>query len=263
MGTVDRAVTLDQRAERERAYHNALYEDAGDARASCGRFYAIARRSQGFYWETVLFLARDGRVLEYGCGDGRWACVYELAKRGALATGIDISDVAIELANKRCADLQLQNRATFEQMNGEALTFADNTFDLIHGNGILHHLNIAKAFGEISRTLKPIGTAVFIEPLGHNCFLNLYRRATPKLRTTDEHPLKSADMESAKNYFEQVELHYFHLSSLVSIPFLKSRVFEPMLNALERFDEALFRLIPGVQRFAWQVVMLLSKPRGK
>ena len=42
------------------------------------------------------------------------------------------------------------------------MSFADNSFDLICGTGILHHLDIHAAFHEISRTLRPDGIAVFV-----------------------------------------------------------------------------------------------------
>jgi ubiquinone/menaquinone biosynthesis C-methylase UbiE len=64
-------------------------------------------------------------------------------------------------------------------MNAEATTFPDNSFDLICGSSILHHLNLDKACAEIRRILRPDGGAVFIEPLGHNPLINMFRKLTP------------------------------------------------------------------------------------
>lgn len=252
----------DERAERERQFHNELYERESQAReAAVARFYCVAKKSHEFYWRAIESRAPGARVLEYGCGDGRVAGAYQLAKRGASVIGIDISDVAVRLANQRAAEQQLQGRAVFEQMNGEALRFADDSFDLIHGAGILHHIDVAKALREISRTLKPSGHAIFIEPLGYNWFINLYRRATPTLRTADEHPLTKADVKTAQRYFERVDLRFFQLSSLASVIFARTARPTRMLKVLERVDEFLFRLIPPVRWLAWQVVMVLSNPK--
>ena len=57
---------------------------------------------------------------------------------------------------------------------------------------------------EIARTLKPGGTALFIEPLGHNPAHQLYRRMTPSMRTADEHPLLQSDLASARRHFGEV-----------------------------------------------------------
>src|SRR3546814_11483257 len=81
------------------------------------------------------------------------------------ATGIDISDVAIEKGRERARQKGFTN-VRLEAMNAEAMTFPDDSFDLVFGSGIIHHLDIDRAFGEIARVLRPGGRAVFIEPLG-------------------------------------------------------------------------------------------------
>ena len=41
---------------------------------------------------------------------------------------------------------------------------------------------------EINKVLKDDGEMVFLEPLGTNPLINLYRKLTPKSRSVDEHP---------------------------------------------------------------------------
>src|SRR3546814_1101008 len=96
-------------------------------------------------------------------------------------------------------------------MNAEAMTFPDDSFDLVFGSGIIHHLDIDRAFGEIARVLRPGGRAVFIEPLGLNPAIELYRRFTPSARTPDEHPLLRRDFRS--------EEHTSELQSLMRISY--------------------------------------------
>ena len=57
-------------------------------------------------------------------------------------------------------------------MDCENLGFKDNSFDLIFGRAILHHLNLEKSSKEISRVLCKNGKAVFIEHLGMNPLIN-------------------------------------------------------------------------------------------
>jgi SAM-dependent methyltransferase len=86
--------------------------------------------------------------------------------RDASITAIDISDVAVQ----ESAEVARSNGlvGTYLRMNAEATTFPDNSFDLICGSSILHHLTLDKACAEIRHILRADGCAVFIEPLGHN-----------------------------------------------------------------------------------------------
>jgi SAM-dependent methyltransferase len=72
----------------------------------------------------------------------------------------------------------------FLVMDAESLGFDEGSFDVVVGSGILHHLALRQ-----SRVLRPDGCAVFVDPLGHNIFIRLYRKLTPSMRTADEHPL--------------------------------------------------------------------------
>ena len=121
------------------------------------------------------------------------------AAAGAHATGIDISPVAIEMGVREAASRGLRDRTHFAVMNAEALDFPDASFDRVCGSGILHHLDLKKAYGEIARVLRPNGYGIFLEPLGHNPLINWYRRRTPQMRTEDEHPLLKSDLALARD----------------------------------------------------------------
>jgi ubiquinone/menaquinone biosynthesis C-methylase UbiE len=77
--------------------------------------------------------------------------------------------------------------AQFDVMNAEELEFEDAAFDVIFGSGIIHHLDVPRAYSELARVLAPGGSAVFVEPLGHNPLIRVFRNRTPELRTPDEH----------------------------------------------------------------------------
>jgi SAM-dependent methyltransferase len=247
---------MDPRLERERRFHDRTF--AEDTRIVVDRFYRVTSSSHRFYHDALLTDCARRHVLEYGCGpDG---VAFSLAESGAMVDGIDISEVAIQKAIAKGSDKGLSVSLNFQVMNAEDLRFADNTFDVVCGSGILHHLDLAKTFPETVRVLKPSGRAVFIEPLGHNILINLYRRRTPHLRTEDEHPLLKRDLESMNAYFEVVKITPFHLCSLGAAPFWGRRGFDTILGFCEGVDRLLFRS-KFVSLQAWQVVIEMSIPR--
>ncbi len=247
---------MEPRYQRERDFHNQTFSAGG--REEAGKFYAIVHRSWACYEELLRAHGAHRRVLEYGCGPGSNA--FSLAYHGAIVTGIDISEVAIEQARQRAEREQL-NSVSFQVMNAEALEFPDHSFDVVCGRAIMHHLDLTRAFAELARVLKPDGVAIFIEPLGHNPLINLYRRLTPQMRTPDEHPLLMSDLEMARHYFGKIEMRFFHLQSLLAVPFRNRPGFESLLKLLDAADQALFKLMPFARRYAWTVVLTLSQPK--
>lgn len=65
----------------------------------------------------VLGLSPGMRILDVGCGPGRHS--YELAERGFLVHGIDISQTFVDVARANAP-----SGATFERMDARALTFS-------------------------------------------------------------------------------------------------------------------------------------------
>lgn len=249
--------TVQSRIEREREFHNKEFADS--ERAKINSVYFITRNSTKWYENFLAQHAQGNHILEYGCGPNSYA--FWLAQRGAQVMGIDISDTAIEQMRERSQQRPFPERVSFQRMNAEELEFPAQTFDVICGRAILHHLDLAKSFAEIARTLKPNGHAIFVEPLGHNPVINAYRNRTPELRTEDEHPLMTRDLKMAEEYFGKVEAHYFHLGSLAATPFVGKKMFDLVLNTLEATDQVIFKVLPFLRKHAWAVVLVFSQPR--
>jgi len=185
---------------------------------------------------------------------------FELARQGSIVTGIDISSVAIALARSKAQAEAIPN-LDFLEMNAEELTIENDHFDLVCGSAILHHLDLAKAYSQLAKILRPGGSAIFIEPLGHNPIINLYRKRTPHLRTPDEHPLLMKDIDLAKSYFGHVRLRFFQLQTFLAVPFRNFPFGRPLRRTLDAMDQALFRIFPPARKYAWQVVIELAEPR--
>jgi SAM-dependent methyltransferase len=247
-----------EKIQREREFHNHRFVEGRDGREKAvNKFYSVSS-SFVYYRQRLREVSRGGRVLEYGCGPGSMA--FDLARQGAIVTGIDISNIAIQLAKTKAQDEAIPN-LDFLEMNAEELTFEDDHFDLICGSAILHHLDLEKAYSVLTKTLRPGGNAVFIEPLGHNPVINLYRKLTPHLRTPDEHPLLMRDLRLAERYFGRVRLRFFQLQTFLAIPFRNFPFIRPLRRTLDAMDQALFRVFPPARRYAWQVVIELAEPR--
>ncbi len=101
---------------------------------------------------------RGKQVLDVGCGAG--VDLARFAKGGAICTGVDLADAAIELA---MANFQQQGLAAdLRVANGEALPFPDNTFDLVFAHGVVQYTaDPQRLVDEVRRVLKPGGEAVF------------------------------------------------------------------------------------------------------
>ena len=150
----------------------------------------------------------------------------------------------------------------FRVMDGEAMDFQDNTFDLIVESGALHHLDFQRAVSELRRVVKPSGEILCIEALRHNPFIHLYRMRTMHLRTQwdAEHILGVEHFEMARNYFGEVSAKFFHLFVLAAVPFRKTRIFTPLRQFLTRVDETILRK-PIIGKYAWIMIFTLSKPK--
>jgi SAM-dependent methyltransferase len=248
----------DSRAARERAFHDELI--GTQARERVDRYYGGAlagpREYRAALASVVGSAGARARVLEYGCGAG--SAAFELAEQGHEVLGIDISPAAIGRATDTARTRGLSD-ATFRVMDAHALDVPDGSFDVVCGSGILHHLDVDRALAEVARVLRPQGRAVFFEPLGHNPLVNLYRRATPDLRTVDESPLRWSTIESATRRFARVDVRACNLVALVLTP-VNDRTFARRLApALHATDRALFRALPCLRRYAWTAVITLSR----
>jgi ubiquinone/menaquinone biosynthesis C-methylase UbiE len=95
-------------------------------------------------------------VLDVGCGQG--IDLVEYARAGARVTGIDLTPRHLELARGHTAALDLE--VTIVQGDAERLPFADESFDRVSSNGVLHHTpDMPAALREIRRVLRPGGEA--------------------------------------------------------------------------------------------------------
>ena len=121
--------------------------------------------SAGVECERILFflhrLGASGpgaRVLDLGCGPGRWTI--ELAERGYDIYGIDINSDVIRIARDQAGKRMVS--AHFGVALAEFLPFSNDSFDICIVNNILEHVaDWKKTLDEVARVTKPGAIAFF------------------------------------------------------------------------------------------------------
>jgi ubiquinone/menaquinone biosynthesis C-methylase UbiE len=107
------------------------------------------------------------RALEIGVGTGYFSL--NLMQDGVIgsATCTDISPGMLETLERNAAALGLEVETA--ACDASELPFEDESFDLVLGHAVLHHLpDLDRAFAEFSRVLAPGGTLFFAgEPSRH------------------------------------------------------------------------------------------------
>ena len=127
-------------------------------------------------WRSVAFDTlvdfnglRTQDVLEIGVGSGSHAQL--LATHARSFTGIDLTDYAVESTGKRLAVFDLQGDVF--QMDAEAMSFPDESFDFVWSWGVIHHSSNTRAILEqVHRVLRPGGLATFM--VYHRGWWNYY-----------------------------------------------------------------------------------------
>lgn len=112
------------------------------------------------YWRSakvLAYLARagvkvEGRVLDAGCGGGGMPLSF--AEEASYVVGIDLVD-RFRDAGARLARERGAARLQFAQADGQALPFADGTFDAVLSHAVIEHVADAPLYlRECGRVLK-------------------------------------------------------------------------------------------------------------
>jgi SAM-dependent methyltransferase len=192
-------------------------------------------------------------VLDMGCGEGKETL--QLARRGLLVVSTDLSHVQLCRARHLVQEFAPGTNVYFVQANAEELPFATDSFRIIHGKAIIHHLDIHLAALEIKRLLKQNGRATFAEPMAHHPIFWLGRQLTPRYRTKDEHPLTYRELQSFSAHFSQAEIEEFFFLTPLSYFFRilpgGEALFRRVYPTLHRIDQWLFTLSALLRRMSW------------
>lgn len=242
--------------ERERRFYNASH-------GAYRRWRKLIWRAIGAFNRNAelrdLYDPRGKRVLLYGCGPANEAA-HLLAAGATSIAGIDISENEIADAWRQAREAGYADRVDFRAGDAHDTGFPDDSFDLIIGSAILHHLDVARSLPEIRRILAPGARAVFLEPLAQNPLLRVGRRLTPAARTKDEHPFTVEDWRRCAAVFpgfwhREVELTSIPLMPLnLLLPRSSQSVLAPRVRALDDWLLARFSRLRPLARTTFIVL---------
>jgi ubiquinone/menaquinone biosynthesis C-methylase UbiE len=155
-----------------------------------------------------------GDALEIGAGTGYFSL--NLLQAGLIerATATDISPGMLATLEENASRLGLEVRTAAAE--AETLPFADESFDLVFGHAVLHHIpDLQRAFSEFGRVLRPGGTLAFCgEPSRYGDFL----AAIPKRTALLAAPLwRRAIRASARSEYPDAEPNGHSLEGEVDV----------------------------------------------
>jgi SAM-dependent methyltransferase len=201
------------------------------------------------------------RVLDYACGNGLWAMVFGL--RGARhVVGFDLAEVGVKRAMRRAQVQGVADRVQFLCGDAMHLPFADGSFDLVIGHGVIHHvIKYPGIFPELHRVLKVGGRALFHENLADNPLARLWWWWKGEVPEGDV-PLFDREIRRQTTMFRHVEiqgLELVHSTAHFVFRHPTSAWRRRWLRATHSADEAIFRLLPAARRWGSFSILVLER----
>lgn len=271
---------LTPRQIREKEYyekfckHNKITSDI-DFSPIDGVMTGTERRPWNSYWRTyevpiITYRELTSKMqtqlslLDFGCGPGDNALRFSRA--GFNVTGFDICESNI----KSCRELFYQNKTsgTFVVSVAEDLPFPDESFEVVAGIDILHHVDIVKSIKEVRRVLKKDALAVFREPIEvpildnfrNTAFVKLFipnKASLEKHITEDERKLNQDDLALIENTFPDITIERSLILSRLD-KFVRNHK-NPKPSLLEKIDYAFCKFIPFYKSLGGAAVIILRK----
>lgn len=259
------------RQQRERDFYREYSRSHEDEEVVFDPVLGGEKRPWNSYWR-LYEIVRDAyrepsqRLLDFGCGLGNAAMCH--ARIGYHVSGFDICEENIVACRRKAEKYGFRDRTEFSLQTAEALSYPDDSFDVVAGFDILHHVEVELALAQARRVLKPGGIAVFREFVEVPVLDSLRNSAIgtwlvpndPSLddhRTQDEEKLTREQMRTVRAVFPECELIHFNLLSRLNKFLPNPHPERP--SRIEMLDRAVFRWLPFTRRLGGDVVMVLRK----
>jgi SAM-dependent methyltransferase len=178
------------------------------------------------------------RVLDVGCGVGRWSRL--LAARGARVTGVDLSPTMIAQAQRRAAAAGLAERCSFRVEDLSKLEL-EGQFDVVLGVTVLQHILdpelLRAAVRGMTARLAPGGRMILLEaapaaPVDRcdstvfqarrrDVYLELFRDCALELKAltgVDPAPLRTRLLPHLRRLPRRVAMSLLILTTALSLP---------------------------------------------
>jgi len=254
------------RWERNRRHWEATTDAqnlAGTGRADARRALALAETADIRRAFDLMEPLAEARVL--ALGDGPALAAVLMARRGARVVVADISLPRVREGRRLVQSLGLADRVTFVVASSDSLPFADAAFDRITTKSVLIHTRLAETSRECARVLAPRGVAAFVEPTPHNPFVRAYRATLAPAAWRDITTYFGAkEVATVRRAFAdagiatRVERWHFlgFFASVFAFALSSPMVYSVSERVLVAMDGVLFKVVPGVKRWAWFVIVV-------
>ena len=144
---------LDDRVRRERESYDEgeVFVESAKLHARFEHVFtgANSRAAEHHFADLVRQEAARRRVLSYGCVRGDMLMPAVLAAQPRCLLVVDVSIKEIEAVRTEFGDA-----AEYSVMDGHSLAVPTESFDLVVGRAIIHHLDYETAIREIHRVLR-------------------------------------------------------------------------------------------------------------
>jgi 2-polyprenyl-3-methyl-5-hydroxy-6-metoxy-1,4-benzoquinol methylase len=153
-------------------------------------------------------------LLDVGCGDGELAL--ELARRGAIVTGLDAGPAMIAAAQRRIEIASIQVQLIEAQV--ERLPFDDEVFDRVVAVTVLCFIrDAARAIAEMARVLRPGGRLVIGE-LGYWSLWAAHRRVRGWLGNPTWRPARFCTAKELRDLMQAAGFREVEIRGAVHYP---------------------------------------------
>ena len=231
-------------------------------------FYQVTKlTSDTKYVDYIMkYLEPESKILDIGMGSG--ILTLEMARISNDVTGIDISSSIVDFAAslkaieirryKLIEDYKKQSYNTDKMANinyqvcdAEALSFKNNTFDLIVAQDILEHLPAPiKALTEMFRCLKDDGKIVLIlhtPVLDTNLNIESWKKNIALMKNKDA--VSKMNYSVLLTWFKRKKIKIKKLKIIYNNPLINS-----ITNTIKQLQGALF-----LERFEDTIILVLEK----
>ena len=260
-----------EKIEREREFHNQWAQSIDLEDLMVRENFESPTAIENRFALKEMGDLKGKKVLDMGCGAGESSVYFAL--RGADVYACDIAEDFLKVGESLAKKFNVS--VNFSRAEASQLPYADEMFDIVYGNGVLHHVELLPSVKDAARVLKPGGKAVFIEPLPYNPVINIYRHMAKGVRTEDEKPLRFGQINALRGYFSKFyhnEFWFFSLSIFFHFYFIRrwnpskvrywkkvieeGKAYERSFSKLQKLDLWTLKYLPFLKGLCWNTVIV-------
>ena len=199
------------------------------------------------------------KVLEIGCGIGTDAVNF--AKHGAEYTGIELSDVSLDITRKRFDLFGLKGAFyNIDAQDMEALSKVGTDFDLIYSFGVIHHSpDPQKIIDNCFQLLKPEGTFKIMMYAEHSWKKIMIDSGLDQYEAQSNCPIAytytNSDIHTMLRQFRNVQIQQTHIFPY-KIPEYKQYIYVKE-DWFHHMPEDIFRALE--QKLGWHLCITCQK----